>query len=225
MTNNKFGIILTTFNRYEYLEKTLETLSKTNFLPNTIIKIFDDCSTENKVIELLNNFNLIDNNVKLIKIFNKNNLGSKENYKRSIISFENDDIDYIVNLDSDCLLNKDWLIKLNQLINNFEHNIICSSFSCLYHHGNPFNYVKEIDDCYYERDTLNGLGVCFPKILIKEFKLETHKHFDEYLCKELKNKYNMRCICTKTSYIQHIGVYGVHSNPNTCDISTNFIGI
>jgi glycosyltransferase involved in cell wall biosynthesis len=56
MTNNKFGIILTTFNRYEYLEKTLETLSKTNFLPNTIIKIFDDCSTENKVIELLNNY-------------------------------------------------------------------------------------------------------------------------------------------------------------------------
>jgi hypothetical protein len=145
------------------------------------IRVRNNFSFVGNCIIRLNNFNLIDNNVKLIKIFNKNNLGSKENYKRSIISFENDDIDYIINLDSDCLLNKDWLIKLNQLINNFEHNIICSSFSCLYHHGNPFNYVKEIDDCYYERDTLNGLGVCFPKILIKEFKLETHKHFDEYL--------------------------------------------
>jgi len=224
MKQYKFGVNLTTFNRFEYLKKTLDSLSKTIFLPNTVLLITDDCSTDINVINLLNDFIINNENVKLIKYFNKSNLGSKNNYIKSILYFEQFDIEFLVNLDSDCILNNKWLIELNKLINTFDENIICSSFCCKFHHGNPHNYIRLIEENYYERDTLNGLGVCFSKKLINDFNIETNKHFDEFLCKELKNKYKMRCICTSTSYIQHIGLYGVHSNPSTCDISDNFLG-
>jgi len=225
MKKYKFGIVLTTFDRFEYAQQMFMTLKTSSFLPNTILYISDDCSIDSNLINMIDDFSVDDNNLKIIKNFNKTNLGSKQNYQKSILFFEDKDVDFIINLDSDCLLNSKWLIKINELINDFDENIICSSFCCKYHHGNPYNYLKTIKENYYERDTLNGLGVCFPKSLLNDFKIETHKHFDEYLCKELKNKYNMTCICTKDSYIQHIGIYGVHSSPNTCDISNNFIGV
>jgi len=222
--NKKFGIIITTFNRFEYAYKMLESFKKSNFLPNTIIKIFDDHSEDKNLLEYINNYEINDDNVKLYKYRNNYNLGSKLNYHNSILNFENEDIDYLINLDSDCILNKNWLLKLNELIYYFSEDLICSSFCCKYHHGNPDNKLLEIAEGYYERDTLNGLGVAFPKKIISEFKTIPQQHFDGFLCKELKQKHGLRCICTRDSYIQHIGKYGVHSNPDTCDISTNFIG-
>lgn len=222
--NYKFGILINTFNRFEYAEKMLKSFSNTIFIPNTIVHVTDDCSTEEDLISFLEKYNINNKLITLNKFKNSVNIGSKNNYKNSILSFEDKDVDFIINLDSDCILNKNWLVKINELINNFNENIICSSFCCKYHNGNPSNYLKNISEDYYERETLNGLGVCFPKKLIDDFKIYTNKHFDEYLCKELKNKHNMTCICTSMSYIQHIGVYGVHSNPYTCDISDNFLG-
>ena len=145
---------------------------------------------------------------------------TEEHLKKCILFY----LEFSKQFNNIILINNDCMIELNKLINTFDENIICSSFCCKFHHGNPHNYIRLIEENYYERDTLNGLGVCFPKKLINDFNIETNKHFDEFLCKELKNKYNMRCICTSTSYIQHIGLYGVHSNPSTCDISDNFLG-
>jgi GT2 family glycosyltransferase len=224
MKTYKFGINVTTYNRYKYLLSTLESLKKTIFLPDTVLIITDDNSQEQDTINYLKNYNIENENIKIRKIFNESNLGSKDNYHKSLLSFIDEDVDFIVNIDSDCLLNKQWLLKINELINEFDDNIICSSFCCKYHFGNPNNKLEIIKEKYYERDTLNGMGICFPKKILHEFYNHSPLHFDGYLCHDLKNRYKMRCICTSISYMQHIGAYGVHSNPHAYDCSDNFIG-
>jgi len=221
----KFGINITTYNRYEYLFKTLESLKNTIFIPDTVMIITDDCSQDSRVLDYLNNYNIINNNVVIKKIFNEHNLGSKNNYHKSLLTFVNENIDFIINIDSDCILNKEWLIKINELINDFnDENIICSSFCCKYHFGNPSNKLQIVNEKYYERDTLNGLGICFPKKILYEFYSSSSMHFDGYLCHDLKKKHNMKCYCTKDSYMQHIGEFGEHSRPSAYDSSDNFIG-
>jgi mRNA-degrading endonuclease HigB of HigAB toxin-antitoxin module len=71
------------------------------------------------------------------------------------------------------------LLFSNILVSLLKNDIDINQYKNNHPAGNIGNNLKKIKDCIkYE----------FPKILIKEFKLETHKHFDEYLCKELKNK-------------------------------------
>ena len=220
----KFGINITTFNRFEYLFKTLESLKKTIFIPNSIIKITDDNSTDINVINYLNNYSIENQNIELN--FNENNIGSFKNYQKTILTFADKNIDFLISLDSDCIMNPNWLLEINKLINIFGENIICSSFCCKYHHGNPGNPLIEVNENYYERTTLNGLGICFPKYLIEDFKENMPAHFDSTLCGKIKQKHNMKCICTKVSFMQHIGLNGEHSSESSdsCDISDNFIG-
>lgn len=220
----KFGINITTYNRFDYARTMLESLKKTVFLNKTVIRITDDASTETSLINYLSSYIIEDPNVTLKKLFNTNNLGSKRNYQHSLLGFEEEDVDFIVNLDSDCILNKDWLLKNKEVIEKFGKNILSSSFCCRYHHGNPSNKMVPLEDNFYERDTLNGLGICFSKEILSEFKKESHMHFDSYLNLELKPKHNLRCICTKDSYIQHIGIRGENSHPGSVDLSDNFVG-
>lgn len=219
-----YGINITSYNRFSYLKTTLESFKKTIFLPNTVVIITDDASTDPDVITYLQKYTIENSNVTLKKNFNKVNLGSKENYHKSLLTFLSEEIDFIINLDSDTLFNKEWMVKNDEIIKKFGTDIISSSFCCKYHHGNPNNKLELLEENFFERDTLNGLGVCFPIYILQDFLKPTSKHFDEYLCKELKQKYNMRCICTKDSYMQHIGLFGVHSGPSTCDVSDNFLG-
>ena len=225
-----FGINITTFNRYEYVKTFFDSLKNTFILDNTIINITDDASTDNRVIDLIKNFINKNENDKVNFFQNETNIGSKINYEKSLCTFINEKVDFIINLDSDCIFHKNWMLEIKKIIDLFGENVLCSSFFCENHLGNPNNklhFIKnEIDNqTYVERDTLNGLGICFPKKILNEFlNNNITKHFDNYLNDDLKKKYNLRCICTSVSYIQHIGEHGVNSRPNFYDKSNNFMG-
>jgi glycosyltransferase involved in cell wall biosynthesis len=225
-----FGINITTFNRPEYVKTFFDSLKNTHILEGTIINITDDASTDSKTQELIKSF--IESNEKIKVNFFKNeiNLGSKINYEKSLCTFINENVDFIINLDSDCVFHNDWMLEIKKIISLFGENLLCSSFFCEMHLGNPKNGLHIIKneisgDVYVERDTLNGLGICFPKKILNEFlNKQITKHFDSYLTDDLKKKYGLRCICTSVSYIQHIGEYGVNSRPNFYDKSNKFIG-
>lgn len=220
----KFGIIITTFNRFEYVKRMLESFKRTIFPEGTVVYINDDGSTDTELKKYIFGYHIENNNVILKKHLNQQNIGSKRNYVESVLRLEKEEIDFVINLDSDCVLNPKWLLKIKQIINNFGDNIICSSFFCRHHIGNPSNRLIPLKDEYYERDTLNGLGICFPSRYIEDFKIESDLHFDSFLAQVIKPKYNLKCICTNVSYIQHIGIKGVNSNPHSFDAAELFIG-
>lgn len=223
----KFGLNITTYDRVDYCKTFFESIKNTIFPPHTVIHITDDCSKNTEVHDIIQKF-ISDCNETTIKFYiNDANLGSKENYKKSLLSFLDVDVDFIVNVDSDCLVNERWLLELNDIITHFGKEIICSSFYCENHLGNPNNKITIIDvenKKYIERDTLNGLGICFHKDLLYDFlSYNSEKHFDSFINYDLKKKYNLKCICTSISYMQHIGEYGVHSRPEFYDKSNSFI--
>ena len=240
--NYKYGINITTYNRPEYLEKMFFYFKKTNFLDNTIIKITDDFSDDKRTTDLVNDFELDNKNYKVKKYFNPFNFGAKLNYLRSVQRFWDEDVDYVVNLDSDAIVNKNWLIEINKMNNIFGPNVLSSVFYCDNSFGDvtigknthePVNkdFFKKIENTneYYKTKTLNGICLSFPKFIIKDLFDETHaRHFDGLVSHDLKIKYNLQSICTSKSYVEHIGEYGVNSNinfPTTVDKATNFVGV
>jgi glycosyltransferase involved in cell wall biosynthesis len=54
----KIGLLITTFNRPEYLRQTLESLKRAD-LHNAQIFIVDDCSRDNETLRLINSYNKI----------------------------------------------------------------------------------------------------------------------------------------------------------------------
>ena len=109
-SNYKIGILLCCHNRPHYLKQTLESLKKTN-LNNCILCIIDDCSENKEVANLINNFELSN---EIIKIRNDTNLGIRYSLLKGF-NILYDKCDYLTNIDSDVIFNKDWIDKLKNI--------------------------------------------------------------------------------------------------------------
>ena len=140
MKKYKYGISITTYNRPEYLSQFLETFRDTNFLEETVVRILDDDSSNKETLEMLNNFKIDNPNVELHIEHNLYNMGPVYNYTKNIIKFENDDVDYIINLDSDSIHNPEWLNKINEINNHFGPKVLSSVFWC--DHGYPYEKIE-----------------------------------------------------------------------------------
>lgn len=222
----KYGICITTYNRYGYFQQMVDSLRASKILNHTKIFISDDFSQDENIKKLLKTIEneSWQNPTVITKVFyNEKNIGSRLNYIKNISRFKNEEVDMVINLDSDAIFNKNWMIELDKLLEIFNYNVIGSVFFCDNRSRDPKNFVIEHEN-YIERRTMNGLGLTFPAWLIPYIETEITEvdHLDHYICRK-KNEFNLKCVCTKKSYIEHIGVYGEHSDPSTIDRATNFI--
>lgn len=221
MKKYKYGICITTYNRPNYLSSFINTLKDTEFLNNTVIRILDDNSNNSKTLHLINNLPSFSDKVTLHFERNEKNLGPAFNYTENIKKFIDDDVDYIINLDADCILNKKWLKKINFINNCFGPNVISSVFWC--DHGYPTEEVIINDETFLKTRSLNGICLCFPKYFIDDFmNKKTSRSFDGFVSYDLKHKYNLDTITTEISYLEHIGIKGVNYPP---DVAKQFIGL
>lgn len=217
-----WGIAITTYNREDIWERSVKSLAKTEFLPHTKIRIFDDASNSSKNINLAEKYL---SGQDLVILRNTNTVGSKENYRRVISSFSGSTaVDVIINLDSDAIYSPLWQKELDKLMKIFNYSVLANVFFVRHHIGNPSNKLVDYGD-YYERDSLNGLGLSFPGYIAQDFQIMNYPgHMDSYISFSLSKKYNLRSVCTKKSYIEHIGDYGVHSRSGYTDKATDFVG-
>jgi hypothetical protein len=220
MKKYKYGISITTYNRPEYLSQFLETFRNTNFLEGTVVRILDDDSSNKETLEMLNNFKIDNPNVELHIEHNLYNMGPVYNYTKNIIKFENDDVDYIINLDSDSIHNPEWLNKINEINNHFGPKVLSSVFWC--DHGYPHEKIQ-LEETFLKTRSLNGLCLCFPKYFMQDFiDKKGSRSFDGFTSYDLKKKYNLDTVVTELSYVEHIGLHGVNYPP---DIAKKFVGI
>jgi len=206
----KYGIVLCCHNRPGYLKTTLDSLSNSN-LKDSIICIVDDFSDDKITINLIKNFDIPG--VKIIKITNKKNLG----ISLSLLEGFNQVFPlctYMVNIDSDTIVKRDWLSTLEKTYNSynklFSNKVIVTGFNCI--DSCSHKIIKEFDD-FYIKKSFGGINNFYHKDLFYIYKkiLNTGISWDWNLV-DYCNENNITLIATKPSTIQHTGVSGMNSN-------------
>lgn len=219
--NYETGIVLTTYNRL-YVEFCLEYLSKSE-LNNCIIVIIDDNSTEVKIYEIIEKFNIP--NIPIIKIFKKENKQINDSLRIGWNLLSKMGVKYLTNIDSDTLVKKDWL---TQLKNNYENlkktygDIILTGFNTKNHKA-----VKVLKD-HLVKNCVGGVNIFMSRELYNKLNLDQKalntKHWDWAMCNAVSQN-NSSIIALKNSVIQHIGFNGMHSkfNLKKFDFAYDFI--
>lgn len=226
-SNYKIGILLCCHNRPQYLKQTLESLKKTN-LNNCILCIIDDCSEDKEVANLINNFELSN---EIIKIRNDTNLGIRYSLLKGF-NILYDKCDYLTNIDSDVIFNKDWIDKLKNIDDIYpeyfnNNGTIITGFNCS---NKKFNHhkIKKTYPLFHKKDTIGGINMWFNKKiyndLIKDVLTKGHKNYkwDWEVC-DAAHKKNYNILVSNPSVIQHIGINGLSSGYNAYDIADDFI--
>jgi len=215
----KYGLAIACHNRPEYVKKSLESLKKT-VLNDIYICIIDDKSDNKETIELIKNFHI--DNVKIEKIYSDKNEGIG---KTLIKAFDilSPKCEYLIILDSDTLLNKKWLIKLQDsydaaVKSDLKYpNHIVTGFNCQQSCGHKT--VKEYDN-FIVKKTIGGINMFFKKELYHEiFKgCLQGDSWDWCVCEKMPG-----FIATKPSVVQHIGKNGMFSSGERYDNAEDFI--
>ena len=126
MPRNIVGIVITTFNRPEELQKTFDCLALTKWDINNkyFIVVIDDKSTDLQTIKLVNDFNLPKKNIEIIKIFNDRNMQMFNSLRKGFDLCMRNDCNILCNLDSDVILKPYWLLAILRLHFYFPGNLV-----------------------------------------------------------------------------------------------------
>ena len=218
----KYGIAIACYNRPEYVEEHFTSLKKT-VLNDVCICIIDDKSVDMKTIDLIKSFNI--DNVKIDKIYSNKNEGiGKTLIKAFDILYPK--CDYLIVLDSDTILNKYWLEKLQKAhddaVNsdlNYE-DYIATGFNCQQSCGHKT--IKTYDN-FIVKKTIGGINMFFKKELYPKILKEClqKSEWDWCVCGKMPG-----FISTNPSVVQHIGRIGScpHAHLKIYDKAEDFIG-
>jgi len=204
------GIVLTIYNRPEYLKYTLKSISESDLSDAILILIDDNSSPE--TVNIIKNFNLP---MPMIKIFKNKNLNMFHSLNIGWRILQRMGCKYLCNIDSDVLVKPNWLNTLKILCN--DKNVV-TGFNTI---NNNHIIISEAHN-YYEKLTVGGINLFFHNSYYSIFeKILVDRMWDynlSYKCKDL----SIRLICTKPSVIQHIGYNGLNANPKNFDYAYDF---
>ena len=170
MISATISIIIPVYNVENYVSETLDSVKNQTSLPDEVI-VINDGSTDNS-------FNIIKNysDLKCFKIFETKNqgLGLTRNYGISLAKS-----DYIYFLDSDDIIENNFIYEMRKLINQYKNpDIILFS-------GITFTHKKEIDNKINLKFTIEGQFFKGDKLLTKMVqKKETLPQSSRYLTKK-----------------------------------------
>lgn len=221
------GIVSPIYSRHEYLEKFLNSLSKSNLL-NCILVLVDESMTKDinndkiKVRELVKNYK--NENTTLIKIY-KNKHGNMFDSILTGFDLLAPLCNYLVTIDSDTIHNTDWIKKcvdtFDIVKSEIQHsNILLSGFNTT---NLGKHTVKEYRDEYVIKDSVGGCQMFFDKSIYYEFirkALISHKWDSNIL--SVMNDIDGSIITTKPSVIEHIGYESSMQKENVYDYSVDF---
>jgi len=203
----KVGLAITTYNRIEYLRTFLNSFLESDLSKLDMICVIDDCSTEN-VKPLLERIKAVYPD-KTILLRTRVNSQIWQTLKVAIDVLIDGGCDTLLNLDPDCIVNKDWLNKILDLHNRFPDNIV-TGFNTITHS------IKETHEDYYIKDTCGGLNMVYNKNTYNNHivpSFNSKGSWDTIVHRIKKSK----VIVSKPSVIQHIGIHSTmgHTKPDT----------
>lgn len=203
MIKTKTALIVTAFNRPEYLARCFESLELMVPKPD-IILVVDDCSNDIEATAVIERYTF--HSFGILSMKNHINLGIRGSLLRAIDwVVTQKEYYYIINLDGDAIVKPDFISKLRQL--HYEigaHENIVSGFNCF----NETNQPIRIGEYWEVKPFCNGINMCFNEI-------QYHRYIRPALLKKGNWDYNTSLSCqadnlpfiiTKPSVVQHIGL-------------------
>lgn len=213
----KLMIGICTYNRKKLIEYTSRSLGEIEGIQNTCVRIFDDCSTEYDKQYLKEKYPMVD------KItINKENLGADYNTQKMFKDFANSDNEYLFIADSDLVFNTDILKQIDDEIKELKEKnetVIFSLFNAHRHKA-----IGEYSERFEIKKDIGSAGTVISKEAVKKFINKEYSgkvSFDNFYCKCL-TKEGAKILCSKNSYVQHIGITGQNSFLNSVDMGINF---
>jgi glycosyltransferase involved in cell wall biosynthesis len=216
----KIGLLITTFNRPEYLRQTLDSLKRAD-LHGAQILIVDDCSRDNETLRLINPYK---------KIRNYKNLSIRYSIQIGFDYLIKQGCDTLVNLDSDAIVRCDFLTRLLELYKRFPDRII-SGFNTLSRSrtGILRHPVIKQGNGYVEKESIGGINMLMSVKtyyeIVKPALLEsqqTKDHWDKIACRISKEQ-GKTIIVSSPSVIQHIGISSAMGHRDNPDVAQDFI--
>lgn len=214
----KTALIITTYNRPQYLLKTIEALKEVDYPKDTLIIIVDDNSNDPLTIKTINEFHL--NLIPIVKLFKEQNKGIKDSIELGVNTAISFGYELFINLDADAIVKPNFISRLLELKSQFPNKIIGGFNSKNKDNGVLRNPIIIEKDKYIEKRYCNGINMCFDLKLYKgviypalkglgNWDYDTHERAESF-------------IIAKPSLVEHIGIESVMGHTSSPDISYDF---
>lgn len=192
----KTALLICTYNRPEYLEQTLSSLSRADLSGLNDILIVDDCSTDTRILDFITGSG-----------YTHYAMPDKGSIKTSLLHgytdlFKRNDI--VINLDSDTLVRNDFVQVLLDLHKRLPNRII-TGFNChtKNRNGSVRHEVIEEGDGYNIKKSVGGVNMLLTKQLYEKHvrpALLGPGNWDHEASKSTTG-----IACTVPSVVNHIG--------------------
>lgn len=217
----KVGLLITCFNRPDYLEQCLWSLERADLSQVDAIVVIDDASDNHKTISLVNGtFNRFFANV----YRNNSRLGIRENLRLGyhVLFAEHGDIDIVINLDGDALVKPNFVNELLRL-HELHPNKLITGFHSTTKNKNGTERHKIIKEAYNEgycvKSSVGGINMLVTKETYQKHvlpALQTVGNWDHNACLSAGE-----VVCAVPSLVQHLGIVSSmghdSDNPDVAD--------
>ena len=222
---------MTCYNRPSYLRTTLSSLMKSNIPEDTYLYITDDCSSNLETLDILNSIKSVG---KLTVNINrrKNHVGITKNVLDGLKHcFDKSGSDFVIALNSDCVFNPSWLVKLlDAKIKLADRNIGAITAFNMQYTGDKvkqdYNHtiITTLSNGIRVKDSCSGFCTMINRDVFSTLG-NIKDHWDcRYVDRCRTMKYGI--FCTDKSYVQHIGIDGIHTRSNNeIDVAIDFVGV
>ncbi len=215
----KTALLLCTFNRAEYLKRTLTSLSKAD-LTNVDVLVVDDNSTDRETRQLIFDapyeklISPINGSIKHSLLIGFNLLFSRGYFA-------------VINLDSDTLVRPDFVHRLLLLHGRFPDRII-TGFNCRTknRNGTERHVITDEGEGYNVKQSVGGVNMLVTRGMYDKYvrpalvkTLTENGNWDYHATKDTPG-----VICAVPSVIQHIGLESSmgHTNSEPADVADDF---
>lgn len=221
----KFSIIIPVYNAVPYLEKCLESVINQSFDDYEVI-VVDDGSSDDSLSVCMNY-----SKSEKVKLIHKDNEGQLLARKRGISEAKGE---YLCFVDSDDYIRQDSLEILNNVIENYDSDLICYRWHRMDKNGNlleaeksfPFDESGIIQKEVFLEKVISGQS--FNSLCIKVFKKSyIDQEFDYNKYAHIKNGEDLLqsiCVFEKAQRIYYLAeeLYFYRTNDNSVSHSINF---
>lgn len=158
----RLGVLITTYNRPKYLQRTLFHVKRAKWDSGTVFCIVDDKSTDSETIALIRQFEMEGFEVK--KLSNEKNSSVSFSLKRGIETLFDAGCEVVTNLDSDAIIRNDFAdVMLSLYKTRHKPLSIVSGFNSRNKQRNGVDRhpVVSVHEGYELKRTVGGINMLF----------------------------------------------------------------
>ena len=224
-------LLVRSYNRPEYLRKTLESILKSDIDLCSKRYIYDDGSNNTDTISILNDEQYINVFSKKFEVLiNEKNKGCKQSYIDALTFIKENHSEkcLICTIDNDVIVKPNFIREIIDkymcAFDYYNHNkILFTGFNSSNTHNKRNTKYKENDEFenFYRKTSMGAVNFIFDISFIDEIIESWNKRVDWGVIRYMNNN-NYPMLCFNKSILNHIGEDGLFSRKGRYDHDINF---